>query len=230
MKTNMFTVVMVGVVMMLLPIASVTQGDVLKDNFNDGQRSSIWKIIKQGTKVKIREKHGHLESKSIEPGGGSFGKGYVSKGWKFKFTKDYKIKFKYHLDVLATNGNRETNVGIVVFPSGPVEYVSIGVSQVASGRYLYFEVFQGGNVIDYEEVFVPNATGTIKVKYNASKDRLDIFLDGVRKLRIRHLLQGVDTGNGTAELAIGADRLGFVEWRWREAWLDDFVIRGRIID
>ena len=41
---------------------------------------------------------------------------------------------------------------------------------------------------------------------------------------------GLNTGNGRAELYIGAGRRGNQFWGWNDVWLDKFKITGRIFD
>lgn len=203
---------------------------VVKDNFNDSSRDGS-KWLLEEDRIDVREKHQRLESRSSAAGNGIRDSGFVANGWGFDYTRNYTIKIDYELGVPPVGANRWAAVGVRALADGDVSEVYVGIERFEGQLRVAYESFDAnGNSVAFETAPISATTGTLKARYQAGPDRLRIFVNGALKITIPNFLQGIDVGDGVAELAIGAQRRGFVQWGWNDAWLDNFKLTGTIVD
>jgi len=214
----------------LVGVTTGASGAVQADNFNDGMTGDIWR--REVEVVKLREANGKLQTRSTAAGpGGERGSGYAARGWKFDFTENYTITTRYRLRPDPITGSRRAELGVVILPSGDIECMAFLVRRDANGIKVVFEVYNtNGNLINFGQKTITASQGKLTVRYRQSADRLDILIDDVVVLRGFNFLQTVSTGNGRANLLIGAGRRGRQTWGWNDVWLDNFKLTGRIFD
>jgi hypothetical protein len=217
-------------ILCLLLITGTAAAARIKDNFNDNARNAdLWQV--EENRIDVREKNKRLETRSSAAGGGIRESGFVANGWEFDYTKNYTVKVDFDLGVGPVGGNKWAAVGFRAFPSGQVGKVYVGVERYSGGIRVTYESFApNGSSLYFESEDIAQTSGTLKITYRAGSDRFKVFINGASKITIPHFLQGIDTGNGRASAGLGAQRNGFVPWAWDEAWLDNFVLTGTIID
>ena len=212
----------------VLGLATIATAAMRTDNFNNGTPAPLWR--KQVDVIKVRE-NGRLQFRSNVTQAGEHGTLYESRGWKFDYTRNYTINLQYRLRPGQVTGNRQAAVGMIVEPSGgEVDEIVVIVQRDAGGLAVVVEISDEDDPILERRVPISTSQGMLQVRYRASADRLDVLIDGAVVTRVFNVLIGLNTGNGRAELYIGAGRRGNQFWGWNDVWLDKFKITGRIFD
>jgi hypothetical protein len=100
---------------------------VLKDNFNDNRRGTLWRTHTEGTGCQVQEVNARLEFTATGGIVGDFA-GYVGDKWSIDPNHDFEMRLTLNYDVQSLEGGWLT-FGVTPDPTKPRDrYVSFGIA------------------------------------------------------------------------------------------------------
>jgi len=202
---------------------------VIKDNFNDGMFDDQWSVERDV--VKVRESGGRLRFKSDTPAAGERTTLYASNGWQFRAERTWSISMDYFIRPDAVTGSQWVAVGMGLAADTGADEIEISayVRQEAGQLLLVVEVEVNNEIETDIEEPIEADTGTLKVRYDRAANRFDVLIDGEALVTINDFIEDQSIMLPT-DVAIGAARKGFVPWDYNDVWLDNFTLRGVVIE
>jgi hypothetical protein len=210
-------------------MSSAANAAVINDNFNDGMFDDQWVVDRDV--IKVRESAGRLRFKSDTPAAGERTTLYASNDWQFRAERTWSISMDYMIRPDVVTGSQWVAVGMGLHADTGADEIEISayVRQEAEQLLLVVEIEVNNKIETNIEEPIEADTGTLKVSYDRAANRFRALIDGEAVITINDFIEDRSIPLPT-DVAIGAARKGFVPWNYNDVWLDNFTLRGVVIE